>query len=567
MKKIYYLISLLLVMTGCEDFLDTDNLTKKDTSNFPQTVEDASQALVGVYATLPFGFGNPSVENPLLVSEILSDDRLGGGGDTDRKMQAYNVMLKTDDNMLSTFWAQRYQGIFRANMLMSTINNIKKWESEAQKKQLLGEVFFLRAYSYFELCRMFGTVPLIVNPEPVNYPRATPDKLYAQIASDLKEAINLMSSAAFGVSDAPALGHATKWAAEALMARVFLFYTGYYNKTEISLEDGTVVSKQDVVTWLNDCITNSGHGLIDDFRNLWPYSNEYTSPDYFYAKSNKLSWIGEAGKNKETIYALKFSTRGNWTNIAHANAVICYFSLRNQPDYTKVFPFGQGYGAATVSPSLYEEWKSKEPDDMRRDGSVLNVNNPAEGIAYIWGQGKQIEESGYWQKKYIAINHKKENGGVENYSVPMYGCSPNFQFDNTQDQIIIRFADVLLMMAELNADVSSLNQVRKRAGLKELQAYSLEKLQDERRWELAFEGHRYYDLLRWNIADKALEKQNGVKIKNRGADGVMDMKNIGQRIKDTGGFLPIPQSQIDLSNGVLVQTPGWSDGNLLYVGY
>lgn len=566
MKKIIYIILPLLLM-GCEDFLDTESLVKKNTSNFPQTVEDASQALVGIYATLPFGFGGPTAENPLLVSEILSDDRLGGGGDGDRKFQAYNVLMKTDENMLSTFWSQRYQGIFRANTLLSIVDNIKKWDSESQKNQLLGETLYLRAYSYFELCRMFGTVPLIITPDPVNNPRATPEELYARIASDLKEAIRIMSPATFGTSGAPELGHATKWAAEALMARVFLFYTGYYNKTEIPLTDGSTVKKQDVIAWLEDCINNSGHGLIDDFRNLWPYSNEYTSPDYEYANSNNLKWAGESGGNKETIFALKFSIRGNWTNIAHANAVICYFSLRSQPDYTVVFPFGQGYGAATVSPVMFEEWQTKEPGDLRRDGSILDVDNPVEKIEYTWGQGRQIEETGYWQKKYTAINHKKEDASIENFSVPMYGCTPNFQFDNTQDIIIIRFADILLMMAELKEDAAYINQIRKRAGLNDLPAYSLEKLQDERRWELAFEGHRYYDLLRWNIAGKALEKQHGAKIKNRGVDGTMDMKNIAQRIKDTGGFMPVPQSQIDLSNGVLEQTPGWSDGNLLFAGY
>ena len=566
MKNLFcFLFTFLLV--GCENFLDTENLIKKDTSNFPKTEEDANQALVGIYATLPFGFGEPTSNNPLIVSEILSDDRLGGGSEGDRKMQAYNVLMKTDDNMLQIFWTQRYQGIFRANSLLQSIENVEKWESESIKNQLLGEIYFLRAYSYFELCRMFGSVPLVITTEPVNYPKATPDELYAQIASDLKNAISLMESTPFGQSGAPELGHATKWAAEALMARVFLFYTGYYNKSEIVLPEKETITKQNIIDWLNDCISNSGHELIEDFRNLWPYSNKYTASDYNYAKMNNLSWVEESGANKETIFALKFSIRGNWTNIADGNAAICYFSMRNQPNYNEVFPFGQGYGVAPVNSAMYKEWLKKEPTDIRRDGSIIDVNNPEENIKYTWGQGKQIEETGYWQKKYIAINHKKEDGGVENFSVPMYGCTPNFQFDNTQDIIVIRFADVLLMMAELKEDVTYLNQVRNRANLNSLSTYSLSSLQYERRWELAFEGHRYYDLLRWGIAGETLQKQNGIKIWNRGKESTMNMRNIIQRINETGGFMPIPQTQIDLSNGALEQTSGWTSNDLLFHGY
>lgn len=561
MKKIYWgILFLIAFMASCEDFLDTKNLTQKDSSNFPKTVDDISQSLVGVYSVFLNDLGQNS---SLMFSEILSDDRFGGGGDNDRKVQALNLFLKTDDNMFADLWKNQYTGIFRANSLLESIEYVQNWNSESQKAQIKGEALFLRAYLYFDLCRVFGTVPLVLTTEAVNNPRATPEALYAQIGRDLKEAIEIMPTTSFGTSGAPTLGHATKWAAEALMARVFLFYTGYYQKEEISLEDGDNISRQQVITWVEDCINNSGHGLLSDFRNLWPYSNALTVPDYGWAKKNNLSWAGEEGGNKETVFAIKFSSLG-WGN---CHRTICHLSLRSQPDYKKTFPFGSGWGVAPVSSELWKEWEIKEPDDIRRTGSILDVMSPEENIEYTWGCDKQMEECGYWQKKYTAINHKKEDGGVENYSVPMYGATPDYQIDNTQDWVIIRFADVLLMAAELKKEVAYLNAVRERAGLKPLASYSLPALQDERRWELAFEGIRYYDLLRWGIAEEALQKQNGVKIKNRGIDAVMDMKNIKQRVHDTGGFMQIPQTQIDLSNGVLVQSPGWTGGDLLYTGY
>ena len=213
---------------------------------------------------------------------------------------------------------------------------------------------------------------------------------------------------------------------------------------------------------------------------------------------------------------------------------------------------------------MIEDWEASEPNDFRRTASILDVNNPDENIkSYTWGASMQIQETGYWQKKYIAINaHQAKSDGTTacvNYSCVLYGRTPDFQIDNTQDQVIIRYADVLLMMAELKKDVSYLNRVRERAGLAPLAVYTDKALQDERRWELAFEGVRYYDLLRWGIAAEALGKQNGVKVKNNGVDDVMNMGNLVQRLQETGGFMPIPKTQIDLSAGVLEQTPGWGN--------
>ena len=169
----------------------------------------------------------------------------------------------------------------------------------------------------------------------------------------------------------------------------------------------------------------------------------------------------------------------------------------------------------------------------------------------------QIQETGLWQKKYIAINAYHSEYGLCNYSCSLYGRSPSYKADNTQDQIIIRFADILLMMAELTEDASYIDQVRDRVGLGSVGAYTEEALRNERRWELAFEGLRYYDLLRWGIVGDALNKQNGIQVKNNGVDAVMSYDNINARYQQTGGFLPVPQTQIDLSGGVLTQTPGW----------
>lgn len=564
MKKIAFLSIIVWLLTGCDSFLDSDNLVKKDTSSFPETSADAMSALTGVYSVLPSVNVNQCT---FLVSELLSDDRLGGGAGVDRGWAATDQLKKINDNMFPDFWKKMYQGIFRSNMLLETLDVVKTWEKPEQKDRIAAEARFLRAYFYFDLCRMFGTVPLVLTTEAVNNPRAKAEELYAQIADDLKFAINTLPDTPYKPSDNQ-LGHATKWAAQSLLARVYLFYTGYYKKESLPLPGGGTITKQEVIGWLDTCISSSGHGLVSGFGNLWPYANSATAPDYKFATDNNLLWVGD-DKNPESIFSIKYSAMANHsTSIYYGNQPVLYFSIREQPDYENIFPFGQGWGAGTVSSNLVDEWEVAEPTDFRRAASVLDVNDPAENMkSYKWGGSMQIQETGYWQKKYIAVNaHQTKPDGKTacvNYSCILYGRTPDFQIDNTQDQVIIRYADVLLMMAELKQDVSYINRVRERAGLKPIPTYSEKALQNERRWELAFEGQRYYDLLRWGIAGEALSKQTGVKVKNNGVDGVMDMGNIAGRIQQTGGFMPIPQTQIDLSAGVLEQTPGW-DNDALY---
>lgn len=157
----------------------------------------------------------------------MSDDRLGGG-DNDQSVQAINQFKKVNENMFGTAWTEYYKGIFRCNSLINYLGQIT-WDNDTQKGQLGGEVYLLRTYYYyFDLARMFGTVPLITEPIPLNNPKAPADALFGQIAAGLKLAIELMPTVTFPDMDKSRLGHATKWAAQALMARVFLFYTGYY---------------------------------------------------------------------------------------------------------------------------------------------------------------------------------------------------------------------------------------------------------------------------------------------------------------------------------------------------
>lgn len=147
---------------------------------------------------------------------------------------------------------------------------------------------------------------------------------------------------------------------------------------------------------------------------------------------------------------------------------------------------------------------------------------------------------------------------VVNYMV----LPPNFQLNNTQDIVILRFADILLMGAELGSTNAQyyLDKVRSRVGLPSIPV-SLDNIKKERLYELAYEGVRYYDLMRWGDLEKEVNRmKKDVPVKIMGTDKVITIRFR----TETKGFLPIPENEIKLSNGALVQNEGWGTADSFY---
>ena len=208
MKARYYILSALatVILSGCNAFLDSDNLTKKDNSNFPKTEEDAAQSLTGCYAMLRDEGDSKINQNLMIISEILSDDRFGGGGPDDRYAQALDHLKKSDNNMFDDVWSVNYKGIYRCNMLLESLGNIT-FDSAADKNQIEGETRFLRAFYYFNLCKTFGNVPLIVTSQSKNPTQAPADSLYKQIGTDLQKAVALLPATKIADMQPSRLGH------------------------------------------------------------------------------------------------------------------------------------------------------------------------------------------------------------------------------------------------------------------------------------------------------------------------------------------------------------------------
>ena len=588
MKKILtYLVLSSMVLTGCEKFLDTMSYTESNTSNYPASEQDAKQLVTGIYAALNQASYEPSAHS-FIANLTMSDECFGGGGQDDYEIQAYDHFLYYEPNAQLDFWTPYYAGITRANMAIANLDKVK---DEELRNQLLGEAWFLRSYFLFDLTQQFGEIPLVAKvptsvAEAAVYPApGTIPEIYGNIAAGLKKAIEIMPSKKWNECIS-GLRHVTKWDAEALLARVYLFYTGFYsdkngeNITTLPLVDtenfqiiDENVGKEYVVSCLEDCIANSGHALATDFRLLWPYMNKATKPQYNYAKNIPGEWLTD-DNNPEQMFGISYSNLAESSR--NRNKFAQYLGVRKRSNYdVNAFPFSRGYGMATVNPYVWQQWEIEEPGDIRKAASIYSVDEEmADPSKYTWGNDNQMEESGYWQKKYQAYGFMQGSSFFYEFSsIPDYGGDGTDlgRGHSMQTVQVIRFADVLLMHSELtdgkviaSLGKSGMNAVRARVGLAD-KAYSVEALRLERKHELAFEGIRYNDMRRYGkaYAIAALKTQLNQPIKNGNGSPWVVMKDQGvgyeARYNATWGFRPFPASEVSLSGGVLRQNEGWTD--------
>ena len=586
MKKIAYFLGAVLfagTLASCD--LDSMSLTEKDTSNFPVNAGDAAQALAGIYQNLNAVNANPQ-ETWHYYALLASDDQFGGGGTNDKLMQAMDLILNYNIDMTRDFWKQRYQGINRANTLLEALNTVEFDETE--KNQTKGEALFMRAFFYYELASMYGNVPLLTTAaKPAEVLPPTAAQLWGQILQDLRDACECMP--AKRNTD----GHVDKYCAEALLGRCWLFYTGFYCNGEtiadltstnysplesVQLPDGSTLTKANVIAYIDDCVNNSGYSLVPDFRNLWAYTNRCTVEDYDYTKGQNLKWVEDDNAvNPESMFAVKFNKMASWqTTIGYANGYALHFGVRGGQAYANTFPFGQGWGAGPVATNLATDWKNAEPYDKRFDASIQNLKDLP---AYTKGGWEDfVQETDYYGKKLSPVTSKKKDDSGDywcTFENEMYpgnweiSQEENFQLNNIHDMVLIRFAEVLLMQSELKQDVAGINKVRARAGLAALPSYSLEALQRERRWELAFEGLRFNDIRRWHIAASALEKQTDQDCYYCGRPDKNSAHNGGYaaRYNATAGFQKIPETEIILSEGAFKQNAGWTDSSSEYIDW
>lgn len=512
-NKSVKILLILSIFYSCSDFLDLEPLDRVVSSNFYKTEEDAYQALVAIYDVLTYQSTPGVAWAPFItVSDALSDDAYAGGSDANDGFhfdQINKWNSSTTNPIPHSIWIKNYIGIYRANLFLEIIDGIDA--SDEFKTRTIAEAKFLRAYFYLEQVRYFENIPLLTKtiqgPSEYVQDQDSPQDVYNQIAKDLVEAIEDLPE----TLPAGELGRITKWAAQGLLARAYLFYNGVYGG---ELTAGSVaVDAAFVLQQLEDLIQYSGHDLFEDY-------------------SHNFKLVGEFGI--ESVFEISYGDVPPWWDWNYVRGGNGNLSAQMQgPRVTGSTKWNRGWSFAPVSHKLAEFLK----DDPRFEYTIL-LEEDLDGSLV-----KGYQHTGYYSRKYTSDSEHWGSGG-------------QFELNRTCNHRVIRFSDVLLMAAELNSANKQiyLDKVRERVGLISVPA-TLDNILRERRLELSLEGIRFYDVLRRGL-DYANQEFTKTGIRGPKYEGDQQIFDVAfDRSKK--GFLPIPQSEIDLSGGAFIQNQGY----------
>lgn len=457
MKRLIYIYIIMLFFSSCSsDFLDLGPQHYANESNFFKTEDHFNQAINGAYQSLR---GVHSFYGTLM-SEMRSDNTHYTRYEADRSQHQYEEAVDFTNDELNTMtddmYYNCYSGISRTNSVLDRIEGTSF--SEDFKNHIIGQAKFLRAYFYFQLVQYYGGVPLYLKEvKGVNdafLPRSTETEVYESIISDAKDAVSKLPTVSF-----PQDGSVTQGAARMLLAYALISQpTKNYPEAEIQLKE----------------IMKMGYELLPDYGSIFDTANK---------------------NHKESIFEVQYQQgdqeqQSNW---------LYYFIPRTAE--AEIITGVAGSNTIAIggwNVPTQEMIDSYEPGDLRMNPSV----------AVVAGHNDEYDRF-VCDKVYNVGNLEIQNYPVFYYFINKYR-HPHIKVQNTDDNWpVYRYADVLLLLAECLVEqgrateaISLVNQVRQRAGLETLTAVTAEIVANERRHELAYEGHRWFDLLR---TGKAIE--------------------------------------------------------------
>ncbi|NML64348.1 RagB/SusD family nutrient uptake outer membrane protein [Hymenobacter sp. RP-2-7] len=497
----------LLLLGSCKkDFLVENNPNALPAASYFQSENDVLLALNGVYAALRDNSG--VAEGSDLYSEQRSDNT--GTNDTQSNagepFQFNNFSLLPTNSYLQSHWTALYQIITRANFVLAGSETVP-YGQPTTKAQYQAEAKFVRALIYFRLVREWGDVSLVTQPLTTpdavltNTFREKKETVYAQIVKDLQDVI---ASPLPDVQAAANTGRASKVAANALLGKVYLTMA-------LTLDQaGRTTNLNQAKTYLTAAYSKRSFGLLKEiaYADVFDVSKKASNPEAIFRIVYRQGDI-----NYSSRIAANYQAQGETINSQRTNT---------------------GVGG-NVKPDLVKDY---EAGDLRKDFSIKYAN-----AAVV---------KDYFITKYRDVSAAAGTSG--------YGGN---------DWLLLRYADVILMLAEVNnylgdaaTAIGYLDQVRNRAGLPSYAAASANPaysakyptlrlaILHERRVELAFENHRWFDLLRTFTPQ---ELTDYFRAKSQADYGAAQLSNFG--LKDY--YYPIPFNEAKLNPTGMYQNPGY----------
>jgi hypothetical protein len=521
MKNISFIILFLFTLGACSDFLDTRAYDFVSPENFYQTENDAEMALAGVYSALATEdiYGN---RYSCMISNV-DDLSFYVRPAAQTVSRVFGNDHNTSDTDIYNAWTAIYKGIESANILLERIENSKI--EETTKRRIIGEAKFLRAYLHFIVVQAWKEVPLRKESFKDVSKSALPSTPQAEaldwIIREMEETLPMVDDKAYDLSPS----HVKKSVVEGVLARVCLTRAGYPT-------NGGKPYFEKAATYAKSVKDSHKHSLNPDVYEMW----KCMASDRYDTEYNESMW------EVEFIGARELD--GNWTNGRIGN-VIGNIQKNGSTE-------GLGYSYWFYGGSL-RLWDLFDSNDKRRDLTMApyQINNKDQ---YVYWKDKEIVQRacGKFRREWETIMPRHKNYTQENYP-------------------IIRYADVLLMLAEAENEVNqsptplayeAINTVRERAGIEPLSGLSYEEfrqeIRDERGRELTFESLRRYDLVRWGIYTEAIQALGEATYDSRwpGGSNYSTARAFAERTQKKHEYLPIPLKELAI-NTELTQNPLW----------
>ena len=568
MKFIYYtlLIGFLLLNVSCDkDFLQRDpGVAITETNVFTDPVL-ATRFADNTYNFLLDEYGRlSSLQSHKGTTGQFSDEAIFGETSLGHGILTMNQGKFLDDfsTDVRVTYTRMYQGIRNANVMLANVDNVK-WTAAENGPLIKAQQLFLRAFFYFELVKRYGGVILLDKPlaqtDNFDLPRNTYDETVAFILKDLADAEAILIKETWGTFYNPTTdwnagngGRATVGSVRALRSRLLLM-----DASPLNNPTGDATKWQRAADAAKAIITSGRYSLHPAYGTLL---NQPTSPEYIQIKV-RAPRSGNGGFLGDFIIPPSFGGAQSQLNPTQ-NHVDLYEMNNGKPitDPTSGYRPQEPYIGR--DPRFYANIIYNDQTWQGRKVAVWvnNATTPASFGADFQPASTTSTRTRYYTKKLWPESVRGGTGGASailNYIFFRYG------------EVLLNHAEALNEAQGPVTDVYlSINQIRKRAGMPDLptgltKAQMRDRIHNERAVELAFEEHRWWDILRWKKGIEIIPKTiTGIDVERLTATTfrytVIPLPAVYQRVfQDHMHRYPIPRNEIFKSNGILKQNPGW----------